>query len=452
MSDIFDSASDAGETSDASTCDDVSGPSASKLSLLARLRSLQQENTVLKIDRDLLHLKIKNLGEENFDLKRARVNLQARAEQEEEFISNTLLRKIDKLKKEKEKLATAYEQEEEYLTNDLSRKLAQLRTEKMELEQTLEQEQQNQISKLMKKIEKLESETTAKQASLEQLRKDKVDLENVLEQEQEQLVNRLWKQMDDLEVEKKKLLNKLQHPASEPPSPRSSSVIGNNPNVSNENIPRSSDQSPLQPPAISLGRATACRADSTTIMSLTSKIKELKSEVTRLKALLTQCKAEHARMMEEVGSEEKNALRQEKLLLERKLARERERCEMLNRQLSESESSLEVDDERHFNDFRKSSSSPIPVASSPIHHRSISSGLNVQVGSPLNKCVMCGNVVPLGGPNCANSQPNTAPPAFFPGPAHASPPILATPQRQRLVSGSSQKSPGQGSACNDGGR
>ena len=51
---------------------------------------------------------------------------QAKAEQEEEFISNTLLKKIDKLKKEKETLAMNYEQEEEYLTNDLSRKLMQV--------------------------------------------------------------------------------------------------------------------------------------------------------------------------------------------------------------------------------------------------------------------------------------------------------------------------------------
>jgi coiled-coil domain-containing protein 6 len=48
---------------------------------------------------------------------------QAKAEQEEEFISNTLLKKIQTLKKEKEILAQNYEQEEECLTNDLSRKL-----------------------------------------------------------------------------------------------------------------------------------------------------------------------------------------------------------------------------------------------------------------------------------------------------------------------------------------
>lgn len=51
---------------------------------------------------------------------------QAKAEQEEEFISNTLLKKIQELKKEKENLALNYEQEEECLTNDLSRKLDQV--------------------------------------------------------------------------------------------------------------------------------------------------------------------------------------------------------------------------------------------------------------------------------------------------------------------------------------
>lgn len=53
---------------------------------------------------------------------------QAKAEQEEEFISNTLLKKIQALKKEKETLALNYEQEEECLTNDLSRKLNQVGT------------------------------------------------------------------------------------------------------------------------------------------------------------------------------------------------------------------------------------------------------------------------------------------------------------------------------------
>jgi predicted RNase H-like nuclease (RuvC/YqgF family) len=113
------------------------------------------------------------------------VHIQAKAEQEEEFISNTLLKKIQALKKEKESLALNYEQEEEMLTNDLSRKLNQLRQEKVQLEHTLEQEQECLVNKLMRKIEKLETETSSKQTTLDQLRREKVQLENTLEQEQE---------------------------------------------------------------------------------------------------------------------------------------------------------------------------------------------------------------------------------------------------------------------------
>ena len=42
------------------------------------------------------------MQEENKALRQASVHIQAKAEQEEEFISNTLLKKIQSLKKEKE--------------------------------------------------------------------------------------------------------------------------------------------------------------------------------------------------------------------------------------------------------------------------------------------------------------------------------------------------------------
>ncbi len=55
----------------------------------------------------------------------------------------------------------------------------------MQLEHTLEQEQEYLVNKLMRKIEKLETETSTKQNTLDQLRREKVQLENTLEQEQE---------------------------------------------------------------------------------------------------------------------------------------------------------------------------------------------------------------------------------------------------------------------------
>ncbi|XP_063711659.1 coiled-coil domain-containing protein 6-like [Symsagittifera roscoffensis] len=397
---IYDSTSDAGE-SDASTCEE--GPnSMGRLSIMARVRSLQQENTVLKIEVDTLKLRCKNLKEENEELRRARVNLQARAEQEEEYISNTLLRKIQSLKKEKEVLATTYEQEEEYLTNDLSRKLAKLREEKMQLENTLEVEQQNQIGRLMKKIEKLEHETSKKQAALEQLRRDKVDLENYLEQEQEQLVNKLWKQMDDLEKQKQDLITQLSD-QSPPKSNPSAAVVGEVEDKSRDSVSYHETCSEQSSAANGQAHEDQSDADGDDASGLSDKVDDLRSEVSRLKKQLKSCQIEHAKRLKEVTKEE-DALRAEKLLLERKLAREKERSDALNKQLSESESSLEIDDERHFNESRKSASSPIPVVpGSPLHHRSISGGLNIQVGSPVtgasmvaNKCIMCGTHFPAG--------------------------------------------------------
>lgn len=301
-----------------------------------RIASLQQANRVLKVELEMYKLRCKQMQGENKMLRQASVSIQAKAEQEEEFISNTLMKKIHTLKKEKEILAMNYEQEEEYLTNDLSKKLLQLRQEKVTLEQTLEREQEFQVNKLIRKIERLEAETVSKQQVLEQLRKEKIDLENTLEQEQEALVNRLWIRMEKLETEKRLLQEKLDQPVSEPVSPRKTS-------------------------------------DDLNVDDLSSNVSTLRNEVKNLRHLLASAQAEHQNYMSKFEHEESN-LREENVRLQRKLLLEMERREHLSRQLSESESSLEMDDERHFNElaaqqnncsgFRdRAISSPIPYPS-----------------------------------------------------------------------------------------
>uniref|UniRef100_A0A3B5ARW9 Coiled-coil domain containing 6 n=1 Tax=Stegastes partitus TaxID=144197 RepID=A0A3B5ARW9_9TELE len=259
--------------------------------LTNRLASLQQENKVLKIELETFKLKCKALQEENRDLRKASVTIQARAEQEEEFISNTLFKKIQALQKEKETLAVNYEKEEEFLTNELSRKLMQLQHEKAELEQHLEQEQEFQVNKLMKKIKKMENETISKQLTLEQLRREKIDLENTLEQEQEALVNRLWKRMDKLEAEKRILQEKLDQPVSAPPSPRDVSMEIDSP----ENMMRH--------------------------------IRFLKNEVERLKKSLRTTELQHTEKRAQYIEEERH-MREENIRLQRKLQREMERREI----------------------------------------------------------------------------------------------------------------------------
>lgn len=289
----------------------------SREQLQKRIESLTQQNKVLKVELETYKIRVKVIQEENRALRQASVIIQAKAEQEEEYISNTLLKKIQALKKEKETLAHHYEREEECLTNDLSRKLDQLRQEKCKLELTLEQEQECLVNKLMRKIEKLEAETSAKQNNLEQLRREMVELENTLEQEQEALVNKLWKRMDKLEAEKRSLQIKLDQPVSDPTSPKEI----------NHRIENGND----------------------TASQLTAHIQNLRSEVDQLRGNLAAAEKESQEKSQHFAQEEK-CIRDENKRLQRKLQQEVERREALSRHLSESESSLEFEEERLFNE------------------------------------------------------------------------------------------------------
>ncbi|XP_017843696.2 coiled-coil domain-containing protein 6 [Drosophila busckii] len=328
----------------------------SREQLQKRIESLTQQNKVLKAELDTSKTKCKVVQEENRFLKQASVIIQAKAEQEEEYISNTLLKKIQALKKEKETLAHHYEREEECLTNDLSRKLDQLRQEKCKLEQTLEQEQECLVNKLMRKIEKLQAETDNKQTNLEQLRREMVELENTLEQEQEALVNKLWKRMDKLETEKRSLQIKLDQPVSDPTTPRD---ITNN-------------------------------ANGDTATNLSAHIQTLRSEVVRLRANLA------------TAQKEEKSIREENARLQRKLKQEVERREALCRHLSESESSLEMDEERFYNENLMASGPSTAAAVNAQRQRTISSPVSHSPSSsrPLspgtagqNRCYACGQLV-----------------------------------------------------------
>ena len=94
------------------------------------------------------------------------------AEQEEEFISNRLLKRITGLKKEKGELLLQVEQEEEYMTNMLQKKLTQLQREKIDMENSLEQEQEYIVNKLQKQLESMklqqQSQTTSPMMTVHQ--------------------------------------------------------------------------------------------------------------------------------------------------------------------------------------------------------------------------------------------------------------------------------------------
>lgn len=132
------------------------------------------------------------------ELKRTReqaMAVQSQVEQEEEYITNKLMKRLEQLKKEKQLLATEVEQEEEFLTNTLQKKLEKLIKEKVDLESRLETEQEYVVNKLCKQLEQLSNEKA-------KLHKEKVDLENQLEAEQEYIMNKLQKQLEKLAGEK----------------------------------------------------------------------------------------------------------------------------------------------------------------------------------------------------------------------------------------------------------
>lgn len=196
-----------------------------------------------------------------------------------------------------------------------------------------------------------------------------MELENTLEQEQEALVNKLWKRMDKLEAEKRMLQIKLDQPVSDPASPRD---INNGDTASN----------------------------------LSAHIQTLRSEVARLRSNLAASQQEHTEKMQRYVNEERS-IREENLRLQRKLQLEVERREALCRHLSESESSLEMEEERHYNEqvlaggvavgARQHTVSPIPYNPSPSHSRPLSPGGSttcLNQTPTTQRCYACGQVAP----------------------------------------------------------
>jgi predicted nuclease with TOPRIM domain len=86
--------------------------------------------------------------------------LQSSTEAEEEYITNTLMKRIEGLKHEKQDLLTKLEAEEEMITNQLQRKLNQLQKEKIQMEITLEQEQECMVNRLQKQLDDLRGPLT----------------------------------------------------------------------------------------------------------------------------------------------------------------------------------------------------------------------------------------------------------------------------------------------------
>ncbi|CAO3623701.1 unnamed protein product [Cunninghamella echinulata] len=126
--------------------------------LYEKCRQQQSQIKKLEFEVEMEQGHVNILRHDNQTLKQLTVNMTALAEQEEEYISNKLLKRITGLKKEKSELLMQVEQEEEYMTNMLQKKLNRLQKEKIDMENALEQEQEFIVNKLQKQLDTLKAQ------------------------------------------------------------------------------------------------------------------------------------------------------------------------------------------------------------------------------------------------------------------------------------------------------
>lgn len=164
------------------------------------------------------------------ELKADRVALVKEVEAEEDFLVNTLHRRLDKVQREKADVESKLSMEQDSALilqrrlKDLTEERLCLLREKAELENTLEAEQEYISLKLTKQVEKLGSEKAAlarEKADLArqveelchavaQTRREKVDLEAALEAEEEAAVNKLQRQLQQVTIAYRALETKLE--------------------------------------------------------------------------------------------------------------------------------------------------------------------------------------------------------------------------------------------------
>jgi coiled-coil domain-containing protein 6 len=124
-------------------------------------------------------------------------------EREEEALTNSLMKKLEKVNSEKREMLMRVEQEEEFLTNQLQKRLDRVVREKAELEAQCHALRRRQES--VREESGAPSPLDARDAELRRLTREKVDLERQLEAEQECIVNKLHKQNAGLERERRTL-------------------------------------------------------------------------------------------------------------------------------------------------------------------------------------------------------------------------------------------------------
>lgn len=109
-------------------------------------------------------------AEEHFqELRRESALTQIRLEEEEEMISNKLMKRLSELKHEKEQIARASESDSEWVANSLSHRLDELQKQKLKIIATAEAENEAIVNRLNKELEALRVEKAELERKVQRL-------------------------------------------------------------------------------------------------------------------------------------------------------------------------------------------------------------------------------------------------------------------------------------------
>lgn len=103
------------------------------------------------------------------ELRRESTRNQIRIEEEEEMISNKLMKKLSELKQEKEQIARASESDSEWVTNSLSVRLEELQRQKENIIAAAEAENEFIVNRLNKELEALRVEKSELERKVQRL-------------------------------------------------------------------------------------------------------------------------------------------------------------------------------------------------------------------------------------------------------------------------------------------
>lgn len=136
---------------------------------MASEEELREEVALLRAELTRERQKRKAAEEQVVEIKRESARTQIKVEEEEEAISNRLMKRLSELKHEKEQIARASESDSEWVTNSFTARLEELRRQKHDIIAAAEAENEFIVNRLNKELEALRLEKNELEKKVQRL-------------------------------------------------------------------------------------------------------------------------------------------------------------------------------------------------------------------------------------------------------------------------------------------